>query len=193
MIRIATVADIGQMLAIYAPYVETTTYSFEYAAPTAEQFTERFLHYTCQCPWLVWEEDGKILGYAYGSLPFARAAYAWCGEVSVYLAPEHHGKGIGRKLYAALEEIMWQQGYQVLYALITSENSGSLTFHEKMGYRRHAEFSNCGIKFGRWLGVIWMEKRAPSGKVPVSAPVPWTAIVNGNKNSSNDLGIFTLS
>lgn len=193
MIRIATVADIEQMLTIYTPYVETTAYSFEYTAPTTEQFTERFLKYTRQCPWLVWEEDGKILGYAYGSLPFARAAYAWCGEVSVYLAPEHHGKGIGKKLYAALEEIMWRQGYRVLYALITSENHGSLAFHEKVGYRHCAEFPDCGMKFGRWLGVIWMEKRAQTGEIPASAPVPWTSIVNGNKNLSNDLGIFPLS
>lgn len=193
MIRIATVADIEQMLTIYTPYVETTAYSFEYDAPTAEEFTARFLNYTRQCPWLVWEENGKILGYAYGSVPFERAAYAWCGEVSIYLAPENHGKGIGRKLYAALEEIMWRQGYRVLYALITSENKDSLAFHEKVGYHYCAEFSDCGMKFGRWLGVIWMEKRAKTVEIPSSAPAPWTSIVNGNKNLSNVLGIFTLS
>lgn len=192
MIRIATVADIEQMLAIYAPYVENTAFSFEYVPPTLEEFTERFLRYTRQCPWLVWEEDGKVLGYAYGSLPFERAAYAWCGEVSIYLAPKIQRKGIGQKLYAALEDIMWRQGYRVLYALITSENRGSLAFHEKAGYRYCTEFADCGLKFGRWLGVIWMEKRSKIVGTPNSTPVPWTFIVNDDRKLSNDLGIFPL-
>ena len=67
MIRIATEADIRQMLAIYAPYIENTTITFEYHVPTEEAFLERFRKLTAQFPWLVWEEDGKILGYAYGS------------------------------------------------------------------------------------------------------------------------------
>ena len=193
MIRIATVADIEQMLAIYAPYVENTTYSFEYTPPTVEEFTERFLRYTQQCPWLVWEEDGQVLGYAYGSLPFTRSAYAWCAEVSIYLAPQTQRKGIGKKLYAVLEAILWRQGYHVLYALITSENLGSLAFHEKAGYRYCTEFADCGMKFGRWLGVIWMEKRSEIVEIPNSAPVPWTFIVNDDRKLPNDLGIFPLS
>ena len=94
MIRIATEKDIEQMLAIYTPYVLNTTYSFEYTPPTLEQFRTRFLKYTAQCPCLVWEENGQVVGYAYGSLPFERAAYAWCAEVSIYLASEFHGRGI---------------------------------------------------------------------------------------------------
>ena len=85
MIRFAAESDVPAMLAIYAPYVRNTAYTFEYTVPTDAEFTARFLSYTRQCPWLVWEEDGAVLGYAYGSLPFERAAYAWCAEVSVYL------------------------------------------------------------------------------------------------------------
>lgn len=192
MIRIATVQDLPQMLEIYAPYVENTTYSFEYSVPTLEQFTRRFLSYTRQCPWLVWEENGRVLGYAYASLPFERAAYAWCGEVSIYLAPEIHGQGIGRKLYAVLEEIMWQQGYRVLYSLITSENEASLAFHERVGYQRCAAFADCGLKFGRWLGVIWMEKRSNAVELPVAAPVPWTEIVDNDRKLSNILDKMSL-
>ena len=83
MIRIATEKDIPQILAIYGPYVEDTTVSFEYTVPTEEAFLERFRGITAQFPWLVWEEDGKVLGYAYGSPPYARAAYGWCAEPSV--------------------------------------------------------------------------------------------------------------
>jgi phosphinothricin acetyltransferase len=181
MIRIATENDVPAMLAIYTPYVENTTYSFEYAPPTLEQFVQRFAKYTRQCPWLVWEEDGKVLGYAYASLPFERAAYAWCAEISIYLAPEIHGRGIGRRLYAAVEEILWLQGYRIIYSLITSENTGSLAFHEKVGYQYCTEFPGCGFKFGKWLGVIWMEKRSKSVETPSSFPVSWRTIVENDR------------
>ena len=193
MIRIATEKDIPAMLAIYAPYVENTTYSFEYTVPTMEEFTQRFRKYTAQCPWLVWEENGRVLGYAYGSLPFERAAYAWCAEVSIYLAPEAQKRGIGRQLYAAVEDILWRQGYRVIYALITSENEGSLRFHEKVGYAHCTEFKDCGIKFGKSLGVIWMEKRSKSVELPSSPPVPWQHIVENDRKSMDDLASLPLS
>lgn len=193
MIRLATSADIAQMLGIYAPYVEHTTFTFEYAVPTHDAFLQRFETYTQQLPWLVWEENGEVLGYAYGSLPFERAAYAWCAEVSVYLAPGVHGRGIGKKLYAALEEIIWRQGYRVIYALITSENTGSLAFHEKAGYRFSASFPGCGLKFGRWLGVVWMEKRSNFVETPSSPPVPFHAIVQNDEDLRNILAVFSLS
>lgn len=193
MIRPATISDVSHMLAIYAPYVETTTYSFEYSVPTLEVFTNRFLKYTKQLPWLVWEEDGIVLGYAYGSLPFERAAYAWCAEVSIYLAPQAHGRGIGRKLYTALEQIMWKQGYRTIYALITSENTGSLAFHKKVGYCFCAEFPRCGIKFGRWLGVTWMEKRSNLVEIPSRPPVSWRAVVQNDQDFANILADLSLS
>ena len=135
MIRIATKADIPAILGIYAPYILNTTYTFEYTVPTAAEFTARFESVTAQFPWLVWEENGTVLGYAYGSAPFERAAYGWCSEISVYLSPDAQGKGIGRQLCLALEDILWQQGYQVIFSLITSENTPSLGFHKAIGYR----------------------------------------------------------
>lgn len=192
MVRIATEADIPQMLSIYTPYVENTTYSFEYAPPTLEQFTQRFRTYTSQCPWLVWEENGRVTGYAYGSLPFERAAYAWCAEVSIYLTPEAQGKGVGRLLYAAVEKILWKQGYRIIYALITSENTHSLAFHEKVGYQYCANFPGCGIKFGKSLGVIWMEKRSKSVEIPSSPPIPWIEVVETDRNLMDVLASLPL-
>ena len=101
MIRIATEADVPEILAIYAPYIENTTITFEYNVPTKAEFLERFRSITQQFPWLVWEEDGKILGYAYGSAPFQRDAYRWCAEDSIYLHPDARGRGIGTKLCTA--------------------------------------------------------------------------------------------
>ena len=123
MIRIATEADVPAMLSIYTPYILTTTHTFEYDVPTEAEFLQRFRDLTVQFPWLVYEEGGKILGYAYGSAPFARAAYRWCAEDSIYLAPEAQGRGIGTQLLSALERVLFYQGYCRIYALITAENA----------------------------------------------------------------------
>ena len=110
MIRFAEIRDLPRILSIYAPYVRETTYSFEYDVPTEAEFRRRFEDITAQFPWIVWEEDGRVLGYAYGSLPFSRAGYAWCAETSIYLAPEARGRGIGRALDTVLEALLRRQG-----------------------------------------------------------------------------------
>ena len=170
-IRRATERDLPRILEIYGYYVENTAASFEYTVPTPESFTQRFLKITQQFPWLVWEEKGEILGYAYGSLPFERAAYQWCAEVSIYLCPEAWGKGIGRKLYSALEEILRRQGYRKVYAIITEANADSIAFHRAVGYRHTATMPACGYKFGNWYGIVWMEKELCSSD-PTQPPIP---------------------
>ena len=193
MIRLATTEDIPAILDIYTPYVLNTTHTFEYVPPTQEEFLLRFETITEKFPWLVWEENGTVLGYAYGSLPFKRAAYSWCCEVSIYLAPQIHGKGIGKKLYQALEHILWQQGYRVIYSIITTENSGSIAFHEKVGYRHVAVLPGCGIKFGRTLGTVWMEKRSEDIDPPVEFPACWRSVVENDRNLSDILATLSLS
>ena len=175
-IRPATAQDVPRILEIYAPYVETTAISFEYTVPTLEVFTQRFLSIAAKFPWLVWEEDGSVLGYAYGSLPFERAAYQWSAEASIYLCPEAQGKGIGRKLYTALEDILRQQGYRKVYAIITTANEASVAFHEAVGYRHTATFPDCGYKFGTWYGTIWMEKDLNTCPAPPKTPIPVTEL-----------------
>ena len=193
MIRIATEADVPAILEIYAPYIENTTITFEYDVPCKREFLQRFYTVTAQFPWLVWEEKGEILGYAYGSPPYARAAYRWCAEPSVYLKPEATGKGIGKKLYAALEEILKLQGYQVLYALITQENSGSLAFHKRLGYEVKVLFDSCGFKHGRWLGVYWLEKRLAPVEIPKSFPTPFSQLRQDEQRISDILYNLSLS
>lgn len=171
MIRMAHMEDLPAILKIYAPYVLNTTFTFEYTVPTYEEFSARFTEITRQFPWLVWEEDEKVLGYAYASAPFTRAAYQWCAEPSIYLAPEAQGRGIGKQLYLNLEKLLRQQGYRVLYAIITQENQASLAFHKKLGYTQIAQFPGCGWKFHRWLDVVWMEKRQNFVDSPSSAPL----------------------
>ena len=193
MIRIAVEADVPEILAIYAPYILTTTHTFEYDVPTEEEFLARFRTITAQFPWLVWEEEGRILGYAYGSAPFERAAFRWVAEDSVYLAPEAQGRGIGRRLCEALERILEYQGYRKIYAIITSENSRSLEFHRKMGYSFLAEFPDCGWKFGRKLGVVWLDKDLKTVELSSNFPVSWDAIRQDSQRISEIFGILSLS
>lgn len=180
MIRLAKEADIPAILEIYSPYVLNTAVSFEYSIPTLEEFTDRFRSITAQFPWLVWEEKGTVLGYAYGSLPFGRAAYHWVAASSIYLAPQAQGQGIGRKLYSVLEALLTAQGYRKTYAIITSDNPGSLCFHEKLGFRFLARFSDCGIKFSKLYSVVWMEKDLNAGEIPHIFPKSIHQIVNVN-------------
>lgn len=193
MLRIATQADVPAILDIYAPYILTTTVTFEYDVPSQKAFLERFLTYTAQFPWLVWEENGRILGYAYASPPYTRAAFSWCAEPTVYLRPESRGKGIAAKLYAALEAILQRQGYQVLYALVTGENAASLRFHQKCGYQIRADFPRCGFKFGRWISLYWLEKRLESVEIPSKKPMAWEAFRQDVQNFSDILDILSLS
>ena len=182
MIRPALESDLPAILAIYGPYILHSTATFEYEVPTLDAFTARFRGITAQFPWLVWEDSGEILGYAYASAPYTRPAFAWYAEPSIYLRPEARGFGIGAALYKVLEAILLRQGYQVLYALITQENAASLSFHEKLGYRKMVLFPDCGFKFGRWLGLFWLEKRLKPVEIPTSVPTPWPIIIESKQN-----------
>lgn len=193
MIRAATVADVPAMLEIYAPHVLTTTNSFEYEVPSIETFTDRVTTYTKQFPWLVWEENGRVKGYAYASLPFSRPGYRWCCEVSIYLAPETQRKGVGKKLYTVLEHILWQQGYRTIYSVVTGSNVGSVEFHKRVGYEVFATFPGCGYKLGQNLDVIWLQKQSNAVEMPTDFPVPWTSIVENDEKLTDILAILSLS
>ena len=180
-VRIANREDVPAMLAIYGPYVEQTAISFEYEVPTLAAFSARFDRITRQFPWLVWEEDGRILGYAYADAPFERAAFQWCAEPSVYLLPQARGRGIGRALYEALEKTLYAQGYRVLYAVVTDSNADSIAFHKALGYSRLAGFPDCGFKSGCWYGIVWLEKRLHFVEMPTDKPLPFWELVKNNQ------------
>ena len=173
MIRAAGPRDVPAMLEIYRPYVLETAYTFEYEVPTLAEFTARFERISAQFPWLVWEKDGEILGYAYGDRAFSRAAYQWDADLSIYLRQDCLGQGIGRQLYERLEGLLRRQGYFVVYGIVTDYNAGSCAFHRAMGYRETARLENCGFKFGQWYGIVWFEKRLREGS-PTEPPTAWS-------------------
>ena len=164
-IRPATTEDAGRLLQIYAYYVEKTAITFEYDVPTEEEFRQRIEHITQKYPYIVLEEDGVIMGYAYAGVFKDRAAYDRSCEVTIYLDNNAKGKGCGRALYEKLEEELKNRGITNLYACIGDpiEEDEYLTknsehFHQHMGYTKCGEFHKCGYKFGRWYNMIWMEK-----------------------------------
>ncbi len=170
MIRCATVADVWAMLKIYAPYIVDTAITFEYDVPELSAFQARFESISAKYPWLVWEQDGAILGYAYADAAFARAAYAWDTDMSIYLDMSARGMGIGKKLYGCLEDILRSYGYHNLYALITADNLPSVRFHEARGYELLGMLKKSGWKFDRWHDVAWYGLRLREAADPGAAP-----------------------
>ena len=165
VIRSASTADAARILEIYAYYVVNTAITFEYEVPTLCEFRERVKNTLERYPYIVIEEDGKIVGYAYAGPFKERAAYDRSCEVSIYLDRDSRGKGYGRALYEELEKRLANRGILNLYACIASpiEEDEYLTddserFHARLGYERVGEFHQCGYKFGRWYNMVWMEK-----------------------------------
>lgn len=157
-IRLATPSDAAALLAIYAPYVENTAITFEYEVPTIEDFTNRIAKTLEKYPYLVAEEDGVVVGYAYASTYYARAAYDWAVELSVYVSLDSRGQGVGTKLYDALEYLLDQMGYIHFLACIFLPNEASLALHRKRGYQQVAHFPKIGYKFNRWHDIVWLQK-----------------------------------
>jgi L-amino acid N-acyltransferase YncA len=154
-IRLATVDDAAQIQAIYAPFVTDTVISFEYEPPSVDEMRGRIARVLAMFPWLVFERDGDVLGYAYAGRHKERSAYQWSADVSVYLHPSIHRKGVGRALYTSLFRILYMQGYINLYAGATLPNAASVGLHEAMGFKLIGVHKATGYKFGAWHDVVW--------------------------------------
>lgn len=166
-IRDARLADDGRLLEIYAPYVRDTAITFETEVPDLMEFRQRMEHIRRRYPYLVAEDKGRVLGYAYAAAFHVRAAYDWAVETTIYVDREYRHGGIGGKLYEALDAALGSMGVLNLNACIAAPVDGAedkhLTndsegFHTRMGYTLVGRFHKCGYKFGRWYDMIWMEK-----------------------------------
>ena len=175
--RLAEEADAPALLAIYGQYIDTPI-TFECALPSVESFTERIRSIRAAYPYIVCEEDGRIWGYAYAHRQAERAAYQWNAELSIYLDREVRGRGVGRRLYGALMELLRLQGIHTVYALVTVPNEKSEGLHGSMGFRHMGTQRSTGYKDGAWRDVAWFEKQiapydpdpaplAPIGQVPL--------------------------
>ncbi len=155
LIRLATPEDAAGILAIYTPYIETTSFTFETEVPSIEDFAERIRAYLVNWPWLVCEIDGVIAGYAYATRHRERTAYQWCVESSIYIHDDFQRAGIARLLYTTLFEILKRQGFRTVYAVINLPNDKSVKFHESLGFKYFATYEKVGYKLGKWKNVGW--------------------------------------
>ena len=178
-LRLATAPDAKGMLAIYAPYIENTSFTFETETPTEEQFANRINTYLEQWPWLVCEEDGKIVGYAYAAKYRERTAYQWCTETSVYIHDDYLKNGIGRALYSALIAILEKQGFRNIYAVINLPNDRSVAFHESLGFTWFANYEKVGYKLGKWKTVGWWRLTVNEFGTEPAPPVAFAELDKG--------------
>lgn len=175
-IRLATPEDAAGILAIYAPYIQNTSYTFETEVPSVQEFAERIRSYLVNWPWLVWEEEGKVAGYAYGARYRERVAYQWCTESSIYMHDDFQKAGIGRRLYTTLIEILKRQGFRNVYAVINLPNEKSVAFHEKSGFTHFATYEQVGYKLGKWKNVGWWRLVLNEFGDEPAAPVKFSAL-----------------
>ncbi|BCA85278.1 hypothetical protein EsVE80_08010 [Enterococcus saigonensis] len=158
-IRIATKKDAAAILAIYMPYVKETAITFEYEVPTLADFEKRIEQTLARYPYLVAEkEDSTLTGYAYAGAYKGRPAYDWSCEVTIYVAKDAKSRGLGTRLYQALEVELQKQNVVQLLACITAGNGASIKFHEKLGYRQVGIFPKLGYKFAQWYDILWLQK-----------------------------------
>lgn len=184
-VRMASPEDAAALVDIYAPYVQNTAVTYEYAVPSVEEFAGRIEATLRRFPYLVAEKDGRIVGYAYAGTFIGRAASDWTAEVSIYIERDCRRSGAGRALYAALEGILGMQNIINLIAVIACSpaedeylTADSIAFHSRMGYQRAGVVDPCGCKFGRWYGLMWMQKligecpASPAAVVPLPQILP---------------------
>jgi L-amino acid N-acyltransferase YncA len=156
-LRLATAQDARAVLEIYGPIVADTVISFELDVPTEREMQGRIAEFSAFAPWLVCEEDGRVSGFAYASRHRARAAYAWCVDVSVYVRDGRRRSGVGRALYTSLFELLRLQGFHAAHAGVTLPNAASVALHESLGFRKVGIYEKVGFKRGAWHDVGWWQ------------------------------------
>src|SRR5690349_3811518 len=157
-VRDAVAADAAACAAIYAPYVTGTAITFETEVPDAEEVARRIAEAQRAHAWLVLEDEGLVIGYAYGGPYKPRAAYRWSCEVSVYLEMGRRRTGGGRALYTVLLDRLAERGLRMATAGLTLPNDASVGLHRAMGFEPVGVWRRIGFKAGAWHDVAWMQR-----------------------------------
>jgi phosphinothricin acetyltransferase len=157
-IRLVKPTDSAEILNIYTPYIENTAISFEQTVTTIDEFTKRIEGISINYPYLVYEVNGQVVGYAYASQHSGRYAYRFSVDLSIYLSEAYQGAGIAKRLYDCLFEILRKCGYINAYAGYSVPNDKSSRFHKKYGFTPVGTYHKVGYKFGKWHDVTWTEK-----------------------------------
>lgn len=157
--------DAAACAAIYAPHIEGSAVSFEESAPNADEMAARIERSRAGHAWLVAERDGEVVGYAYATAFNERPAYRWSAGVSVYIAADARGQGVGRALYEALFERLRERGFRMACAGVTLPNEASVGLHERLGFEQVGVNREIGWKNGSWHDVGWFQlELSPAGE-----------------------------
>jgi phosphinothricin acetyltransferase len=159
VVRDARPSDAAACAAIYAPYVTGTAVTFETEPPSEDEFAARIETASSSYAWLVLEDEGRVVGYAYGGRFHARPAYRWAAEVSVYLETGRRRTGGGRALYEALLARLRERSFRIAIAGMTLPNEASVGLHEALGFEAVGTYRRIGYKLGGWHDVAWMQRR----------------------------------
>jgi L-amino acid N-acyltransferase YncA len=168
-LRVATLDDAAAVAAVYRPYVASTPISLEIDPPDENEMRRRMHATLTAYPWLVCEQRGELVGYAYGGQHGSRAGYRWSVDTSVYIHSSFHRRGVGRGLYTSLFRILAAQGFVSAYAGVTLPNPGSVAIHESFGFRPVGVYRNAGFKAGTWYDVGWWQRAL---QAPPASPPP---------------------
>lgn len=169
-VRDATVGDAASCAAIYAPYVRDTAVSFEAHPPTSAVMADRIVAAQERHAWLVLEDAGRVVGYAYGGSFKPREAYRWSCEVSVYLELGRRRTGGGRALYEALLTRLADRGYRMAVGGMTLPNDASAGLHRALGFEPVGVYRRVGYKHGNWHDVRWMQRTLGDPDRPLLEP-----------------------
>ena len=158
MIREVKLSDAKAIVDIYNYYILNTNITFEEKQLTVDDMEERIIEKTVKHPWIVYEMNGQVIGYAYLSGWHSRSPYRYSNEASIYLDRNEKGHGIGKKLFANLLEVSKDYGVHTIVSGITIPNAESISLHEKFGFKKIAEFKEIGFKNNKWLNVGYWQK-----------------------------------
>ncbi|HTA33562.1 MAG TPA: GNAT family N-acetyltransferase [Solirubrobacteraceae bacterium] len=170
IVRDASERDAAACAAIYAPYVIDTAITFESEPPSPADMAVRIGAALRTHAWVVLEDEGRVVGYAYGGRFQARAAYRWACEVSVYVQTGRRRTGSGRHLYEALFRRLAGRGLRVAVAGMTLPNDASVGLHRALGFEPIGTYRRIGFKHGSWHDVAWMQRTLAEGGDPPAEP-----------------------
>ena len=164
MIRHVRTEDVQQICEIYNHFILHTFITFEEEEVREEEMKKRIEQVTTNYPWLVYEEDQKLIGYAYATQWRTRSAYRYATETTIYLNPKYKGRGLGYKLYEALVNTLKKSSVHTLIGGIALPNNASIALHEKLGFKKVAHFTEVGYKLNQWIDVGYWELILPEKK-----------------------------
>lgn len=153
MIRDVAIADTKRIHEIYNKYVESSRATFQEQPLSLEEIETQIQRVIKDFPWIVYQEDGEILGYTYADHWKTKSAYRYTVETSIYLHPDYLGKGIGSKLKGAMIEELKERKFHCVISAISLPNPASIAMCEKFGFQKAGQLKEIGYKFGEWIDV----------------------------------------